>query len=57
MPDAQNESRAVLTQEAHYNQIIEYLEHNNICIPEMLQYLNTVRRVKRPGNLFRRRTD
>jgi hypothetical protein len=54
MPDAQNDSRAVLSQEAHYNEIIEYLEHNNIYVPEMMQYLTTVKRVKRPGNLFRR---
>ena len=54
MPDAQNDSRAVLSHEAHYNEIIEYLEHNNIYVPEMMQYLTTIKRVKRPGNLFRR---
>jgi len=57
MPDSQNEVRALLNQEAHYNKIIEYLEHNNIFVPEMMQYLNTVKRVKRPGNLFRGCTD
>ena len=54
MPNAQNDSRAVLSQEAHYNEIIEYLEQNNICVPEMMQYITTVKRVKRPENPFRR---
>lgn len=57
MPDVQNDSRAVLSQEAHYNELIEYLEQNNIFVPEVMQYLNTVKRVKRPGNLFRRCAD
>ena len=56
MADPQKESCAVLNQEAHYNEIVEYLKHNNIIVPEMMQYLNTVKRVKRPGNLFRRCT-
>ncbi len=54
MPDAQNDSRAVLSQEAHYNEIIEYLEHNNIFVPEMMQYITAVKGIKRPENLFRR---
>ena len=57
MPDVQNDSRAVLSQEAQYNELIEYLEQNNIFVPELMQYLNTVKRVKRPGNLFRRCAD
>ena len=57
MGDTKNKNRAVLSQEAHYNEIIEYLEHNNIFVPEMMQYLTTVKQVKRPGNLFRRCDD
>ena len=54
MPDTQNDNCAVLSQEAHYNEIIDYLEHNNIFVPELMQYLTAVQGIKRPGNLFRR---
>jgi hypothetical protein len=57
MPEAHNDSRAVVGRETHGNERIVYLGHNNIVVPEMMQYLNTVKRFKRPGNLFRRCAD
>jgi hypothetical protein len=54
MGDTKNENRAALSQAAHYAEILEYLETNNIFVLEMMQYFNTVKRVKRPGDLFRR---
>ena len=54
MGDANNENLAAPSHAAHYAEIIEYLEINNIYVPEMMQYFNTVKRVSRPGDLLRR---